>query len=152
MKTVWSLRRVSQTCFALLLCVGLGSCSERELTRADIARFEQQLVLPAGAAPLPAYGRHYAPPRLYSEEDLPFTTLVDSMPGWPEPRTAPVAVGVFVMRDMEGWTGAGVHLVEEEDLPYAFDGGCRVVNVIFDPESMRTMAVWCNWDHSPSER
>ena len=36
--------------------------------------------------------------------------------------------------------------VEEKSLPMVFDGGCSVVNVLFDPSSSANILVFCNGD------
>ncbi len=116
-----------------------------ELTEAGLDRFEAQFATPAGARPLREYRRVYAGPAVHTEDDLPFTTLSTPMPDWPEPRTKPVGVGVFVVPG--AWDDprpAGRSITPVEDLPSRFHGGCDVINVVFDPDTGRALGGWCN--------
>jgi hypothetical protein len=131
--------------FMAAAALGLTSCSAPVVDLAAVSRFEQQFVMPPKASPLSAYARYYAPPRRLSSGDLPFTTLKDHIPGLEAGRWRTLVTAVYVK---VGDTGAnerpGVKLVEESDLPRVTDSGCTVVNVVFDPATLRTVDTWCN--------
>ena len=127
--------------------LALAGCQPQTLTEADVARFEAQLVLPEGAEPLSSYARYYAPPRVHTEDSLPFTSMAP-LPGWREPRSEPVVVGVLAQPGVWGDHPPGAHIVRERELPNAVHGGCRSVNVVFEPRSGRTLGVWCNIDET----
>lgn len=118
-----------------------------ELSETAIDRFEAQLTMPSGAHPLNAYRRVYAGPITRTDEDLPFTTIATPIAGWPPGESRSVGVGVLVIPGeftMPDPTGRFVEPVTE--LPSVVHGGCDVVNVVFDPDSGRTLGAWCNVD------
>lgn len=123
----------------------LASCATPGLSRGDVSRFETKIRLPVGAYPLDAYARFYSPPRIHTLDELPFTTILDPPPGWPEPRGEPVVAAVFVRA--EGPFGpypSKAHIVHEAQLPYAVHGGCEVINLIIDPVTGVALESWCN--------
>jgi len=133
----------------MVVALGVSGCASRGLSLAEVNRFEAQLVMPKGAELLTSYSRQYSPPRVYqSEEELPFTTVMSPVEAWPEPRTTPVAVGVFVLPGVWGDDPPGVRIGPRSRLPVAFHGGCRAVNVVFDPATGRTLGAWCNVDQT----
>lgn len=134
---------------ALLIAFGVAACETQGLGQSDVERFEANIRLPPGAYRLDAYARFYAPPGVYALDDLPFTTILDPAPGWPEPRSEPVVAAVFVHVDglVKGYP-AEAHLVPETELPDLVHGGCHVVNLILDPVTGETLESWCNYDSS----
>ena len=102
---------------------------------------------PAEAAPLRTYVRFYQPAETYrGDSDLPPTTTVDPMPGWPEGTTRRVVFGIY-LRQGSLWgehSRAGRVHVASGQLPQAFHGGCDVVNVVYDPQADLIPGVWCN--------
>ncbi|MBL0946750.1 hypothetical protein [Brevundimonas sp.] len=130
---------------ALLLTFGASACKSDRLDQSDVDRFEANVRLPAGAYRLESYARFYAQPRVHTLDELPFTTILDPAPGWPEPRSKPVVAAVFVQADGlfgEDWPTA--HIVEESRLPSEVHGGCGVINLILDPATGETLESWCN--------
>jgi len=127
----------------LVACAGLTSAglpSER-----SIARLESQLSMPSGAAPLDAYARYYAFTVPAHPEDAPFTTWTD---GAVLPVGRQIVIGVFLKPEAWGNQPLGVHAVTLSEIPYAVHGGCWAVNVAYDPEADRVLAVWCNVDEN----
>lgn len=80
----------------VLLLATTSACSPTPFGERDVSRMEAKIAMPPGAAPLDQYARFYSPPRVHTESSLPFTTITDPIPNWPEPRTKPVVVAVFV--------------------------------------------------------
>jgi len=39
---------------------------------------------------------------------------------------------------------AGVYIVGESGLPHTLDGGCSIVNLIYDPEAHKMVSIVCN--------
>ena len=146
MHALASLGGVNLRALLLPLACLVTACSSGGLTYQRVSQIEQNIRMPAGSAPLSTYARYYTDPRRYSEGDLPFTTLIDPICGWPEPRQSPVVVALFVEPNLWGSHSAGAHIVEASRLPYPVHGGCRAVNLILDPVSGSTLAAWCNVD------
>ncbi|MBO9500268.1 hypothetical protein [Brevundimonas sp. A19_0] len=138
---------------ALLIAFGVAACETQGLGQSDVERLEANIRLPPGAYRLDAYARFYAPPEVYALDDLPFTTILDPAPGWPEPRSEPVVAAVFVHADgiVEDYP-AKAYLVPETELPDLVHGGCHVVNLILDPVTGETLESWCNYDSSMPDR
>ncbi len=111
-----------------------------------IRRMEAGLRMPRGAAPLHRYVRLYTLDRAGAVEDLPVTTVRNDVV-LPEGRR--IVVGVLVLPGMfkTAQLGApGVRIVEKSEMHQFFQGGCAVVNVVYDPSAKRTVASWCNYD------
>ena len=116
------------------------------LRRLTIRRMEAGLRMPRGAAPLHRYVRLYTLDRAGAVEDLPVTTVRNDVV-LPEGRR--IVVGVLVLPGMfkTAKLGApGVRIVEKSEMHQFFQGGCAVVNVVYDPSAKRTVASWCNYD------
>lgn len=135
-----------RTASVTTVVLAVAACSPSQPTPADIRRFEADIAMPAGAGPPGEYARYYAPPRVYTIDDLPFTTIAEPAPGWAEPRTSPVVAAVFVRPGVWSQAPPGIHVVDAGRLPFAVHGGCDAVNLLFDPASGRTLAAWCNID------
>ena len=111
-----------------------------------VRRMEAALRMPRGSAPLHRYVRLYTLDRAGAVDDLPVTTVRDDVV-LPEGRK--IVVGVLVLPSMfrNARLGApGVHIVEKSEMHQFFQGGCAVVNVVYDPSAKRTVASWCNYD------
>ena len=91
-----------------------GQAETRE--ESTIRLLENQVTLPLGAYPLNRYDRFYA-----------FTD-------------AKVKAIYKIPRGRSG----NVHIVEEDRLPIKFDGGCGVVNIIFDTRTNAFEEIVCN--------
>lgn len=139
---------------AFVACLLLAGCSGGAADRQDVERFEAQVTLPAGAASLEQYGRYYPPVRGYRVDELPFTTVdAEALPfamgqisesASPERESPPLGVAVFVL-PMDGETiRPGRRFVGMGDIPRTFHRGCSVVNATFDPDTGRTLSLWCN--------
>ena len=140
----------------LVVGVALTACSRPEDRTADrietllmtepSTRSGPMMIWPSDA-PLRTYVRYYQPVADYrGDSDLPPTTMVDTMRGWPEGTTRRVVFGIY-LRQGSLWDedrAAGRVHVASGQLPQAFHGGCDVVNVAYDPEEDRILGVWCN--------
>lgn len=87
-------------------------------TMQAVAQLERGLILPKDAYPLTAYTRHYATVRHGGRI---------------------MVRGVFV-----GGPPKVVIEKSESDLPGIFDGGCHVVNILYDMKSLKIVQVFCN--------
>ncbi len=111
-----------------------------------VRRMEAGLHMPPGAAPLRRYVRLYTLDRAATVDDLPVTTVRDDVV-LPEGRK--IVVGVLVLPSMfrNARLGApGVHIVEKSEMHQFFQGGCAVVNVVYDLSAKHTIASWCNYE------
>ncbi len=132
---------------ALLITFGVAACETEELVQSDVDLFEANVRLPPGAYRLDSYARFYSTPRVHTLDGLPFTTILDPAPGWPEPRSKPVVAAVFVQADgLFGEYWPKTHIVAESRLPSEVHGGCGVINLILDPFTGETLESWCNAD------
>jgi hypothetical protein len=123
--------------------------------RSDVDRLEAQLTRQQvagayqGTPPIGGYVRYYANARPKGWSDLPFTARG---PIARFPRDRRLIVGVLV--DPSGWPHArpGIHRVRLNRLPSIGDGGCGVVNVVYDPKDDALLGAWCNGSPRPSVR
>ena len=109
-----------------------------------VQKMEAGLRLPRGAAPLSRYVRLYTLDRAGTLDDLPVTTVRDDLA---LPAGRRIVVGVLVLPDMfrEARLGApGPRIVPKSQMLQFYQGGCGVVNVVYDTEARRTLATWCN--------
>lgn len=105
--------------YLLVLSALLAGCSAAESegvlpVRAEIERIERSLTLPRGAAPLIAYRRFY-----WLDDDK--------------------IIGLFTR-----WGEPGVEVVTADRAPAVNDGGCDVVNVVYERSEGRVLEVSCN--------
>lgn len=105
--------------YLLVLSALLVGCAQVEPrgerpTRAEVEKVERMLTLPAGTAPLGAYRR------VYWLDDGKITGLFTR---WGEP---------------------GIEIVDAGRAPGLADGGCDVVNVVYEPSEDRVLQVSCN--------
>ena len=126
-----------------------------KLDRLLISQIEDYLRMPVGARPAREYIRYYSIVTPKTEDDLPFTTLIEP----PQvPWGTPVVLGVFVQRgtgDLWGIKGEPRAIIapDAKKLPNLVHGGCSVVNVVADPHTEQTLGSWCNVDdRSPDQR
>jgi len=128
------MRQTPKLCLsALTMSLGLAAAasisyaSDSTLDVAFLHKIESTLKLPEGARPLSSYDRYYA----YAVR-----------------KGRKVLVGVFLYSlalpgIAEGTPG--LHVLEKEsDLPVVHDGGCSVVTVVLDPDSLLEADVSCN--------
>ncbi|MDB5576053.1 MAG: hypothetical protein JWR80_1229 [Bradyrhizobium sp.] len=134
---------VSIACLMLLAnCSGKASEAQK-LDLKSLRRFEAGFQLPPGSAQLANYARAYAL--------APQNTALEKVWLWGDvgegiklPVNRAYGVGVYSM------TGhPSVRTVTIEELPRIVHGGCSVVNIIFEPETGRTIGSWCNGDDPP---
>jgi len=83
----------------------------------EIQVLEQEISMPAGARPLSSYNRYYS---------------------------AVLRDGRRVIHGIYFGNGGKTTVAESGDLPVVMDGGCGVVNVIYDVESHKFIDVFCN--------
>jgi hypothetical protein len=95
-----------------------------------------------GEIKLGNYVRYYADmrPRRWGELALPTAPP----PGVPPPTGKTVIVGVLVDPGLASQAAPGVRRVRANQLPRIGDGGCLVVNVLYDPSRDDIIAAWCN--------
>lgn len=114
------------------------------LKASTVERMEATLRLPHGSAPLKRYVRLYTVDRAGSVDDLPMTTVRDDLV---LPQGRRIVVGVLVLPDRfrRAQLGApGPRIVPRSQMLQFYQGGCAVVNVVYDPAARRTLAIWCN--------
>ncbi|GLQ97281.1 hypothetical protein [Dyella mobilis] len=87
-------------------------------TAQQISAVEAQLVMPSGSKPLPVYTRYY-----YGQIVLGRHLLI----------------GEFVLGK-----GRGFRIVSPNKAPQVLDGGCSVVNLKYDIERKKAVAIFCN--------
>lgn len=87
-----------------------------------IAAVEAHLTLPEGSQPIGSYSRYY-----YGRTEHGHRVLV----------------GTFVPGNLDG-ASPGVHIVSPAKAPQILDGGCSVVNLVYDPAHKKVMALFCN--------
>ena len=98
--------------------------------------------------PVGAYARYYAEARPKAWNELGFTTPPPAGTA-PPPRGRTVIAGVLV-RPADGETGGpGIRRVRANELPVIEDGGCSVVNVLYDPKEDELLGAWCNGRGQP---
>ncbi len=105
--------------YLLVLSAVLAGCSAAEPrgerpARAEVEKVERMLVMPAGAATIQAYRRVY--------------WLDDGK-----------IIGLFTR-----WGEPGVEIVDADQAPGVDDGGCDVVNVVYERSEGRVLEVSCN--------
>jgi hypothetical protein len=88
---------------------------------AVMARIEAKTGIPSGA-PIASYDRFYA----YAGDG-----------------GGKIVVAIYVRHD-PGGPGKGRRWVAARDLPLIFDGGCSVVNLLFDLEADKVVKLSCN--------
>lgn len=105
----------------LLLVSGCATASEGTWTPSSelVAKVEAHLTLPAGSQPIGSYGRYY-----YGRFE----------------QGRRVLVGEFVLED----SSPGVHIIAPANAPKVLDGGCSVVNLVYDPTHEKIVSFFCN--------
>ncbi len=145
---------------AVALLVG-GACSERLSDQEAIIRvIESAVELPAGAKALKDYSRNYAlrpdgkvigvyvtPAEARDSEDGCEVALIDegSRP-CTEAEQAELATHDKTMTDLLGQANQSRWLKDYRTLPVLMDGGCDVIEIIFEPRSKRIESAQCNGD------
>jgi hypothetical protein len=135
-------------------CVPPRQLPDVQLDNSLIAEIDDYIRMPAGARPEGEYIRFYSIAKPKTEDDLPFTTLIEP------PRVpwgARVVLGVFVQRgtgDLWGIKGPprAVIAPDSKQLPSPVHGGCSVVNVVVDLQTAQTLGSWCNFDDRPLDQ
>lgn len=107
--------------FSLAAC---SSAAERQHSHL-MQQIEERLQLPKGAERLEQYARYYAPDK--DRVVATFITVVD-----PTNRYYDLPVG------QRRW------LDDHRNLPAISDGGCSIVNVIYDPKTRSVPEAFCN--------
>lgn len=134
---------VSTACLVLLASCSGKAEETQKLDLKTLRRFEANFQLPSGSAELASYSRVYA---VVSQNTAPEKIWLwgDVGDGVDLPVNRAYGVGVYSL------TGhPGVHTVTIEELPRIVHGGCSVVNIVFEPETGRTIGSWCNGDDPP---
>lgn len=109
------------TALLLLLVSGCATAGEAAWTPSPalVAKVEANLILPAGSQPIGSYGRYYYGRLEHGRR---------------------VLVGEFVLED----SSPGVHIIAPADAPRVLDGGCSVVNLVYDPAHKKVTSLFCN--------
>lgn len=111
--------------FASLLVVSCGPAEEQQ--REDLMdEIERMIRLPASSRSLQEYARYYT-----FDEQRRVVGLYTTFPAV-LPNSVPA--------------GERVWLEEPNRMPRIDDGGCGVVNVLFQPRTHRIEAAYCNFD------
>lgn len=116
---------------ALLLTVVafLSACSNSDERKSaeTMDKIEKLIVLPEGAAALDQYARYYVQKegKVYALYDTPLPYM-------------PVESGLPLKAGQREWLG------ENQDLPVVLDGGCNVIDVVFDLNAQEFERNECN--------
>ena len=108
-----------------LLVIGACSSAAEKKHGQLIAQIEQRVQLPAGAERLARYARYYAING--NRVVATYTTFVD-------PQVEHVSLA----------TGHTRWIDDYRRMPLISDGGCSVVNVLYDPSKQKVEHVFCN--------
>lgn len=123
--SVNSIRSMKNVAMSPLLLL-LGSCSgERDAHSEDIRKIESRLTLPDGTGPLSSYARYYAPDG--SQVLAVFVAGADE--GDPQ-------INLPIGRTR--WVSSPAAL------PKVFDGGCSIVNIVWNKSTQTVEEVYCN--------
>ena len=109
---------------ALLVLAACSSAAERQ-QRQIMRQIEQKVQLPAGAAKLEKYARYYA---------MDGSRVVGTYITFVDPRNDYYNLP----------TGQARWINDHRNLPGISDGGCSVVNVLYDPKTQKVEEVSCN--------
>ena len=110
----------------LLLLAACSSAAEIQQRR-TMEEIEKQVQLPAGAEKLEAYARYYAMDRNRVVGRYIARSLVD-----------PENVYYDLPAGQNRW------IADHRNLPLISDGGCSVVDVVYDPAKQRVEQASCN--------
>ncbi|MFL9839489.1 hypothetical protein ABS767_00815 [Sphingomonas sp. ST-64] len=147
--------------FALALCGG-AACSQQGASQQErvMRAIEKAVQLPAGARPLDQYSRNYAsrpdgkivgiyvisqPADAQASEDGCEVMLKDlgSRP-CNEAEKAEIAGQEKAAADLFGQADQSRWFDDYRDLPRMLDGGCDLIEIVFDPKSHRVQSALCN--------
>lgn len=132
---------------AAVLALALYTAWRSVPEKSEIDRLETRLAdysiktLGGEPQPLARYARRYALIRPSKAKDLPFTTLPASLGEAPHKR---LIAGVLTLAEPGQDPPAGIRRVARRELPVVVRGGCRTVNVLYDPSEDAMIDVWCN--------
>jgi hypothetical protein len=129
-----------------LALLGLGACitpsgcnvAAPNPSSRDVQQLETTIVLPSGAKPLHSYLRTYWLMRSSAAGEMKRGCSNDL--AIPPNAAYPLVRGRFVTDVISHRTGVRL----SRRAPGACDGGCRVVEVIYDPRLRRVLGVRCN--------
>lgn len=113
-------------------------------------RIEGAVRLPQGARPLRDYARFYAPRKggaiiaIYSVPSPPISANDRCDELRPDLTSRPVECGSLSAASWESVTANERRWVAERELPRINDGGCSVVNVVYDPRRQVVVSAACN--------
>ena len=138
----------------IVFLIGCGDAINQKL----MDRIEAKVVLPEGASALSEYSRSYAMDengKVVAVYLLPFTPSSSDKrcsvmgDGFEMRACTDKEISDFNALDAEiaardGIAGSSRWLDNVEKLPGYSDGGCGVINVIYDPAIGRVDRVWCN--------
>lgn len=112
---------------SLISAIGLTACSSAAEHQHNqlMQQVEERVQLPKGAERLDRYARYYA--KDGDQIVAVYTTLVD-----PKGRYLDLPVG------HQRWLG------DHRNLPAISDGGCSIVNVIYNPNAQTEPKAFCN--------
>lgn len=145
--------KIGFSVMAVLLSVGSTPDYGEAVRLMD--EIERQVRLPEGAAPLQSYGRHYA----FDEEGKVIGVYVLRAPPAPgeadygceeirldgeDLTSEPVPCPPNLETDGEVASGERQWFDDYRKLPHISDGGCMVVNVIFNLSRHRVEDTFCN--------
>lgn len=146
--------------FAIALFAG-ATCSERSSDQEDVIRvIEAAVKLPAGAKASEDYARNYAlrpdgnvigvyvvpQPAEPLEGDYGCELMLEDFGSRPctEAEEAEIANHKKAATDLFGRANRSHWFEDFRDLPVIFDGGCDVIEIIFDPGPQRIESARCN--------
>lgn len=103
-------------------------------SRAAAMQIEKLVRMPAGSQPLQSYARYYEFVELTRDNSALGAKAGDT-----------VIAGTFVLADKPDHK-PGIHPVPAGSAPQIFDGGCSVVNLLYNPRTQRMTEPFCNGD------
>jgi len=147
--------------YAMAPLIG-AACSPEEVSEQELIMraIEAAVQLPAGAEPLEEYSRNYALrpdgkvigvyvlPSLAEARvgDVGCEVIVENFESRPctDTEEAEVASQEKATVDLFGQANQSRWFEDYRDLPMMLDGGCNLIEVIFDPQSKHIQSAKCN--------
>ena len=138
---------------AILLVLGVYTFVRGAPERGNVDRLEARLaqydLAALGYRPpvVTGFVRYYASASPREWKDLPMSRGAPALTLRPGKR---VIVGVLLLPQIDTHGGPPkIHRVRLDQLPAVSDGGCSIVNVVYDPGRDEILGAWCNGQLRP---
>lgn len=147
--------------YAIALVTG-SACSQQQVSEQELIMraIESAVQLPAGAEPLDEYSRNYAlrpdgkvigvyvlpRPAEARVSDVGCEVMLESFESRPctDAEEAEIAGQEKATVDLFGQANQTRWFEDYRDLPMMLDGGCNLIEIIFDPQSQLIQSTQCN--------